>query len=351
MIIRDLISFLAKLKKEEYMPWKKTLIIELLGKKIGFGFFKKKLDAIWARQGMVQLIDLGNDYFLAKFSADEDYEFVLTGGPWMVFDHYLTVKQWYVGFNPQLEGIHHIAAWVRLPDTLMECYNERFLNLIGNRIGKTVRIDHTTNVQARGKFARLCVEVDLDKPLLANYRWEGQPLKIEYEGMHLICFHCGRYGHQKDACIYMIRPMPKPHETTKADNSKDSEKQQGQPMPESNEDRYGPWLVVTKPRRTRKGNPDGAKKQNHDEPTCAQPTSNTQDQPQTPPSQPSKNQDDALASQDMTSMETGSLVVEETPRSMDIDNSTQTLDSLSHLSETIGNWNECKDPYPPDPSL
>lgn len=63
------------------------------GQKIDFGFLKNKIDAIWANSGSVQLIDLGNEDFLAKFSASEDYEFALTGEPWMISDHYLTVRQ------------------------------------------------------------------------------------------------------------------------------------------------------------------------------------------------------------------------------------------------------------------
>lgn len=34
-------------------PWKKTLIIKLLGKKIGYGFLKRKIDAMWANNGIV----------------------------------------------------------------------------------------------------------------------------------------------------------------------------------------------------------------------------------------------------------------------------------------------------------
>ncbi|CAN0899948.1 hypothetical protein LINGRAHAP2_LOCUS20561 [Linum grandiflorum] len=47
---------------------------------------------------------------------------------------------------------------------------------------------------ARGKFARICVEVDLSKPLLPTYKVEGVKYFIEYEGLHEICIACGFYG-------------------------------------------------------------------------------------------------------------------------------------------------------------
>lgn len=86
-------------EKHLWRPWKRTLIIKLLGKRIGFGFLKKKIDAIWANKGITQLIDLGNEYFMAKFSAMEDYEFALTGGPWMVLC---------LGCQQQVETTNHL---------------------------------------------------------------------------------------------------------------------------------------------------------------------------------------------------------------------------------------------------
>lgn len=47
---------------------------------------------------------------------------------------------------------------------------------------------------SRGKFAHVCVEVDLTKPVLGVVRLCGHWYKVEYEGLHVICAHSGRYG-------------------------------------------------------------------------------------------------------------------------------------------------------------
>ncbi|KAI9119259.1 hypothetical protein K1719_009934 [Acacia pycnantha] len=39
----------------------------------------------------------------------------LTGGPWMLYDHYLTVKPWEANFKPDKAEIDTAAVWVRLP--------------------------------------------------------------------------------------------------------------------------------------------------------------------------------------------------------------------------------------------
>ncbi|KAF7822242.1 ribonuclease H [Senna tora] len=52
-----------------------------------------------------------------------------------------------------------------------------------------------------GKFARICVEINLKKQLVPQVEVRGRSYAVEYEGLHLICFHCGRYGHSKDLCL------------------------------------------------------------------------------------------------------------------------------------------------------
>ncbi|KAF7831790.1 LIM domain-containing protein A-like [Senna tora] len=51
-----------------------------------------------------------------------------------------------------------------------------------------------------GKFARICVELNLKRKLVPHVVIRGRCYGVEYEGLHLICFHCGKYGHQKGVC-------------------------------------------------------------------------------------------------------------------------------------------------------
>lgn len=44
---------------------------------------------------------------------------------------------------------------------------------------------------ARGKFARVCVEIDTSKPLRSGYTLRAKHLPMQYEGLHTLCFHCG----------------------------------------------------------------------------------------------------------------------------------------------------------------
>ncbi|CAN1179260.1 hypothetical protein LINPERHAP1_LOCUS37816, partial [Linum perenne] len=65
--------------------------------------------------------------------------------------------------------IKKILTWVRLPKLPIHTFNPLAVERIGNHIGRTVRMDLVTKEGARARYARVCVEVDLTKPLLGKY--------------------------------------------------------------------------------------------------------------------------------------------------------------------------------------
>ncbi|CAN0898999.1 hypothetical protein LINGRAHAP2_LOCUS20026 [Linum grandiflorum] len=46
----------------------------------------------------------------------------------------------------------------------------------------------------------VCVQVDLDKPLIPVIGWRCSEIKIEYEGIPVIGMSCGLAGHHLAAC-------------------------------------------------------------------------------------------------------------------------------------------------------
>lgn len=55
-------------------------------------------------------------------------------------------------------------------------------------IGKAIKIDFNTESGKRGRFARIAVELDLSKPLIANVIIDGKRKAVEYKGILRICF-------------------------------------------------------------------------------------------------------------------------------------------------------------------
>lgn len=71
---------------------------------------------------------------------------------------------------------------------------------MGTVVGKVTKIDRHTKESLRGRFARVSVEIDLQSKLVPLI-WVNDTLqKVEYEGLHMICFSCGAYGHRVETC-------------------------------------------------------------------------------------------------------------------------------------------------------
>ncbi|OMO49887.1 Endonuclease/exonuclease/phosphatase [Corchorus capsularis] len=146
--------------------WEDCLIVKLLGRTISYTVLADRLEKLWKPKGDWELIDLGSGFYLAKFYAQEDLKFVVDEGPWSFFGHYLTMRLWQPNFNPATATIESTAVWVRFPVLPMECYHSRILMALGNKVGKAIKADYNTRMASRGRFARVCVEVDFSKPLV-----------------------------------------------------------------------------------------------------------------------------------------------------------------------------------------
>ncbi|KAI9080389.1 hypothetical protein K1719_037783 [Acacia pycnantha] len=86
-------AFSEKMKKRLYKAWENAVIVKLLGRNIGYKILLSILQSLWARRGVIRLINIGNGYFVVKLTNKDDYHHALTGGPWVLFDHYLTMAR------------------------------------------------------------------------------------------------------------------------------------------------------------------------------------------------------------------------------------------------------------------
>lgn len=250
-------------------PWRKTVVVKLLGKKVNFKLLEANLKKKWTKKGSVTIVDMANEYFLVHFSACEDYNHALFEGPWLVADHYLIVHRWEPMFLQHAEISKKIAVWIRIPRLPLELYNARFLWRIGSSLGTMLKIDKLTSIHSRGQFAHICVEMDLEKPLVPFIMIRGHKILLEYEGLHSICFNCGRYGHKADQC-----PEERVSKTEKVKEMV-SETEKGTPTENPDvamditqaevdnaetKDEFGSWMVVKRNQR-KKGQGKSSKNQ------------------------------------------------------------------------------------------
>lgn len=58
-----------------------------------------KIHKLWNLEGFITPMDVGLGFYNIKFESKSDYFRAYTGGPWIIQDHYLTVRKWYGDFK------------------------------------------------------------------------------------------------------------------------------------------------------------------------------------------------------------------------------------------------------------
>ncbi|CAI0462098.1 unnamed protein product [Linum tenue] len=124
---------------------------------------------------------------------------------------------------------------------------------IAQRIGKPLWVDHATSTGARLDYARVCVQVDLQKPLLSQFKIHGIKYFIQYEGLDNICLQCGTYSARSYCACSPQRQMEQEKEnTTEPPVPSDPTGDHSSPSPPEKEQVYGDWMIAKKKSKARK---------------------------------------------------------------------------------------------------
>ncbi|KAI9118230.1 hypothetical protein K1719_010562 [Acacia pycnantha] len=132
-------------------PWMNSLIIKALGLSVPKHVLFDRVRQMWKPQQPLKVVPLSNGYYIVSFSNKEDMDYAFSEGPWMIDDHYLLVQRWRPNFDPwRADCQKKIVVWT---------------------------------------------------PLLPAFKVFGEERQLVYEGLHLVCFGCGMYGHEKMVCL------------------------------------------------------------------------------------------------------------------------------------------------------
>ncbi|KAJ4828024.1 hypothetical protein Tsubulata_035103 [Turnera subulata] len=241
-------------KQRIYKRWRNTLIVKLLGKRVGYRFLHRSLMNQWKPRGEIIMADMGNDFYLLQFNTEYDYNRVLYDGPWLVADHVLTVRRWQPCFDPDEAVIDKAVVWIQFPKLYQEFYDRDILLRVARRAGRPIKVDEVTLKSSRVKYARVCVEIDLTKPLVSKFRLKRRVWRVAYEGLDMVCFTCGLYDHTMDNC----RANKTQEDVMEVNDAGDGltpmaqvpEKVEFEARPELMSN-HGPWMLAQKRRRGR----------------------------------------------------------------------------------------------------
>ncbi|KAJ0961561.1 hypothetical protein J5N97_001546 [Dioscorea zingiberensis] len=196
---------------------------------------------------------MANGFFLIRCETEKMMETILEEGPWTINGMVLHLLRWKPDFQACYEKLSTATIWIQMYNLPLEYMDVETLEPLATNIGQVVKVDLTTLVGDRAKFARVCVELDLTKPLKRGI-WAQSPAKrffipILYEKLPTFCYKCGIVGHGAERCQVMEqggnvgaagtqenRNMINPSSTTSGNEElkKDPRKEPG----------YGNWMIA-----------------------------------------------------------------------------------------------------------
>ncbi|XP_019250929.1 PREDICTED: uncharacterized protein LOC109229834 [Nicotiana attenuata] len=121
-----------------------------------------------------------------------------------ILSHFLTIRRWEPKFKAFSTQLTYSAIWVRLPELPTEFYDLEILSRVGSKLGRLLKIDTCTSSTTRGRYARICIEVPLEKPLKTHLYLGNHRQSLLYEGLNLLCTYCGRFGHPTTSCSEVV---------------------------------------------------------------------------------------------------------------------------------------------------
>lgn len=250
--------------------WRRSLLGKFLGRPPPTHIILRDAKAQWDLAGDLSVLEMAGGFFCFRFSDDfsDDYLRVLADGPWSLGGRVISLMPWREDFHPLTEKIVSAPVWLRFEALPQEYWHEQILESLANCFGKFLKIDEFTLRNEKARFARVCVEVDLSKPLKVGARI-GPPGRlffqsVAYENLPVFCYNCGHIGHHVSSCPLMVKdvdssgiPIPASVPSSATDEMPSVNPPVEVALPDSAETPagHGPWLRVER----RRGNAPGSR--------------------------------------------------------------------------------------------
>ncbi|WOK93263.1 hypothetical protein Cni_G01958 [Canna indica] len=107
-------------------------------------------------------------------------------------------------FRPWVDSFASALVWIWLVGLPLQLWNLDSVALIAQAFAKVLTIDNQSFRFARGRYIRVCVELDFARPLHQRV-WTGKPdneyfQPVSYENLPSLCYSCCMIGHHKVDC-------------------------------------------------------------------------------------------------------------------------------------------------------
>ncbi|XP_042029955.1 uncharacterized protein LOC121776865 [Salvia splendens] len=170
-------------------------------------------------------------HILITLSEIDDYVKILCGASnnntWFVEHHPMRMFKWTADFDLYFETPIAVV-WCNLHALPIHLFEESMLFSIGKLFGEPIQLDHATITRARLSYARICIEIDISKPVPDKYmlRIGGKDvtLQVKWDKIPQYCSACKHVGHSEEHCYaFGKRPTPPKKDFSRSASQKQNE--------------------------------------------------------------------------------------------------------------------------------
>jgi hypothetical protein len=175
----------------------------LIGKFLGLWPTEKDLarwiKEWWNPKGDYEIQLSSKGFFTIILYNLEDKDRIFDNGPYFYNSAGLFLRFWTDRFSPEQEDFSRAPVWIRLYSLPQEFWLEEILMGLGNTVGQYVKTSEATKIRKYTSYARICVYMDISKPLPGSitleYQDEDWSQTIDYEHIPFRCRKCHEHGH------------------------------------------------------------------------------------------------------------------------------------------------------------
>ncbi|GKC57481.1 zinc knuckle CX2CX4HX4C containing protein [Tanacetum coccineum] len=155
--------------------WDITLVGYFVGLKLSYYEISGHLRRMWRSYHLTEIITNDSVLYFLKFRLEEELNFVLENGPWLVDGKPLFVQEWEAGLCMDKPKPARVPLWVKFMNVPLKAGNTHGISRITSCIGNPIIMDRITmsicvKAYCRASFARVLIEVDASKELADNIK-------------------------------------------------------------------------------------------------------------------------------------------------------------------------------------
>lgn len=133
----------------------------------------------------------------------------------MVVGRILQLTPWSESFQPAFKKLTLAIVWIQIYHLPIELWEGEILETIASQFGRVLKVDEHTLDRSRARYARICVELVLSRPLQqgtwVKYSDFSIFVLVLYEKLPIFCYRCGTIGHGKAHCAVSNPSIPRSH--------------------------------------------------------------------------------------------------------------------------------------------